>query len=125
MVSFDSNNIIKIIDPILKRNIDSFVTEKESVKIIIQNQRLITVSILPELRTKSIYFAVDDRRQLIDYDFDELRKDDDFRIAYKTLISRVMIYKSLAAKAKKLDEILLPILVAYRADKEIMEVPFQ
>jgi len=59
---------------------------------------------------------------MVDYNFEELRTDNEFRIAFTTIIRSKRVYRDRARGAKRMAEILLPVLKDYRAGKEIGEV---
>lgn len=125
LISFKNNDFDTILNPVLKRNIFRFITEMDTDEITLQSINLRLESVAPAFNTKAYVGTPRGVPWLVDYNFEELRKDNEFRIALTVTIGSIQGYRGRTLGTKRLCEILLSILKDYRAGKAIEEVSFE
>lgn len=122
--SFQNGNLDQILDPSLRRTIDNFMGAFNIANTIFQNQKN-----SQQASTDTINFKMSTGRtedtDLIYYDFEKLREDDEFKIAINNSIEKSYGFRVAANNVVDISNTLLPILKRYQAGEEIEEEDFR
>ena len=125
LVSFELDNMDDTLDPNMRRSLSNYMAEIKSSNMILNNARSCINSLSDIIRSKSIVSFESENQAIIDYNFGKLKTNDDYRIAFKSIVSRVQVFQRHSVEILGKSKIMLTALQAYQANEPIEEVKFR
>lgn len=123
--SMQNDDLDQILGPDMRRTINNFLGKLNVNKTIILGNRTSIFNIAPYVRTRAVVEDATRKNRLIDYDFEKLRNDDEFRTRFKAIMLKIKNIQFQILDTLDDSEKLLAVLNKYQNGEDIEEVTFQ
>ncbi len=125
LVSFDKENLDGVLDPIMRRSLANFMSEIKNGNLVTGNARSGINSLSGIIRSNAIVSREWENQPIVDYNFDTLKNNEQYRIAFKAIISRVQLFQRYNFQVLEQSRLMLKTLEAYQVGEKPEEVIFR